>query len=575
VSEAELSEAKNELLSLALDERQTARGRAFELGEALVSTGDPRAADKRLAAIAAVTADDVQRVAQARFAPQARVDFTYAEGADDIAAYANPVPMPRFLSVPPASGEPAAVKPEGERQPPPPPGPVPDVARVAFVESTLSNGIALVAAQTGGVPIATITVVLPGGSASDPRGKEGLAAFAAALADKGTPTRDARRIAAELERLGASFEADAGTDGEYVSLTAPVANLPAAGAVLADILRNATYPADELERERARTIDELTVAMNDPGSLADMVATRALYGDAPYGGVMTPQSLPGIAQADLIAHRAKWWHPAKAQIVVSGGIAPDTAQALAESLFGDWTSELPAPQPVASPAGLARPARTIVIDAPDMGQSAVVAGVRALARTDADYYPLYLANIVLGSGSNGRLFEEVRTKRGLSYGSYSSLDARSDTGLLMADAQTKHESADEVAQVILDEFGRLSSAPADEEALEKRRVYVSGAFARQLETSAGFNGMVAGLLSRGIAPEEATSIARRLAAVSPQAAAEAAARYVAPDEATLVIVGDAAQFIDALKAIRPNVEVIPADRLDLSGGPLLGPALAE
>jgi zinc protease len=85
---------------------------------------------------------------------------------------------------------------------------------------------------------------------------------------------------------------------------------------------------------------------------------------------------------------------------------------------------------------------------------------------------------VLGSGSNGRLFEEVRTRRGLSYGSYSSLDARSDTGLLLADAQTKHESADEVAQVILDEFAKLSAAPADEQALEKRRVYVSGAFAR-------------------------------------------------------------------------------------------------
>src|SRR5690606_35671291 len=225
------SEAKNELLSYALDERQTARGRAFELGEALVSTGDPQAADKRLAAIGAVTAADVQRVAQAWFAPQARVDFTYAEGADDIAAYANPVPMPQFLTVPPASGEPDAVRPEGERQPPPPPGPVPEVAQVAFVEATLTNGIPLVAAQTGEVPIATITVVLPGGSASDPAGKEGLASFAAALAGKGTPDRDARQIAAELESLGASLDVSAGSDGEYASLTAPVANLAAAGAV--------------------------------------------------------------------------------------------------------------------------------------------------------------------------------------------------------------------------------------------------------------------------------------------------------------------------------------------------------
>src|SRR5690606_16822165 len=125
-------------------------------------------------------------------------------------------------------------------------------------------------------------------------------------------------------------------------------------------------------------------------------------------------------------------------------------------------------------------------------------------------------------------------------------------GLLTADAQTKHESADEVAQIILDELGKLGTAPANEEALEKRRVYVSGAFARQLETSAGFNGMVAGLLSQGIVPEEATRIAELLAAVSPEAAAGAALRYAVPAEATLVIVGDASQFLDDLKAIRPD-----------------------
>ena len=113
VSEAELAEAKSEIISQALSRRETARGRAFELGEALVSTGDPKAADRRLAAIAQVSAEDVRRVAAKWLDPQGRTDVVYEQGEEDPSTYANPVPMPTFRSLPPAVGEPLAVRPEG------------------------------------------------------------------------------------------------------------------------------------------------------------------------------------------------------------------------------------------------------------------------------------------------------------------------------------------------------------------------------------------------------------------------------------------------------------------------------
>ena len=100
VTAAELTEAKSELFSDSLRRRETARGRAFELGEALVSTGNPRAADARLEAIGRVTAADVQRVAAKWMDPQARVDMRYVAGEENPAAYANPVPMPTFRSPP-------------------------------------------------------------------------------------------------------------------------------------------------------------------------------------------------------------------------------------------------------------------------------------------------------------------------------------------------------------------------------------------------------------------------------------------------------------------------------------------
>lgn len=569
VSEAELAEAKSEIISQALSRRETARGRAFELGEALVSTGDPKAADRRLAAIAQVSAEDVRRVAAKWLDPQGRTDVVYEQGEEDPSTYANPVPMPTFRSLPPAVGEPLAVRPEGEREPVPGPGPAPVVEAPEIVQARLANGIEVVAAQTGEVPIATMTVLVPGGSKSDPRAKAGLAEMTAALADKGTSTMSAQDIAARLESLGANLGATAGSDGTFISLTAPVANMDAAGEVLAAVIRDASYPTADFERERKRALDNLLVQMKEPGSLASSVLRAVMYGDAPYGTMPdgTAQSLAAITREDLVEHRRTWWHPGETKIIVSGGIAPARATELAEALFGDWRVDGPAPVPVADPAGEAQPVRTVVVDMPDAGQAAVYVATRALPRRDEDYYALTLANTVLGGGSSGRLFEEIRTKRSLSYGAYSSLPSRADESYLVASAQTKNESADEVAQVMLDEFSRLGAEPLAEDLLGKRRLYLSGSYARSLETSSGFNNIVAGLLQQDIAPEEAFRFAEKLAEVDAAEASGAAQTYADPAKATLVIVGNAAEFLDDLRAIRPDVTVLQAEDIDL-GDPL-------
>lgn len=579
VSDAELAEAKSELIADSLRARETARGRAFELGEALVQTGDPGSADKRLAAIATVTAEDVLRVAQKYYDPNARTDITYTNGEDDPASYKNPAPFPTFRTLPAATGKPLKVLPESERQAPPPPGEAPDVVAPEVVETRLDNGVTVVAAQTSNVPLATMTVLVPGGSISDPRAKAGIADLAASLANQGTDNASAAEIAAKLESLGATFGATAGTEGSFFSLTAPIANLDASAEVLADIIKHANYPAVEFERERKRIIDGLQVAMKDPGSVASFAGRVAMYGDAPYGTLPggTTESLAAITQADLVQHREFHWAPALSKIIVSGGLEPVAAQELAEKHFGDWgRGDGPAPVRIRSvgqyygnPAGAPQPFRTIVIDMPEAGQAAVRAIVRAPERGSDDFFPLRLANSVLGGGSSGWLFEEVRTKRSLSYGAYSGFASRSDDSILSASAQTKNETADEVAALFLEQFARLGTEELSENLLAKRRLYLAGSYARQMETSGGFNNIVAGLLQQGMSAQEAFAYASRLDAVTPEQASRAAMRYVDPANATIVIVGNAAEFLDDLKAFRQDVEVIPADQLDLSSSTLL------
>ncbi len=570
VSVAELAEAKSELFASALARRETARGRAFELGEALVSSGDPHAADLRLAGIARVTAEDISRVAERWLQPQTRVDFRYVAGEDDKASYANPVPMPTYRTLPDAVGEPLSVLPESERELPPAPGRKPEITVPPIVETVLDNGIQLVTTKTGNVPIATMSVLFPGGSSTDPRGKAGLAELAAKLAGKGTANQSAIDIATRLERLGGTISANVAVDGTYVSVTAPVANFSAAGEILAEVVKTASYPEDEFARERQRAVDGLAVEMKDPSDVAIKALRVALYDDAPYGTQTggTIESLAATTRHDLLSHRKTWWHPQRARIVVSGGIANKAAAELANSLFGSWAVDHPAPAAIEKPAGESQSPRTIVIDIPDAGQAAVYVGSRAVSRSDGDYYALDLANAILGGGSSGRLFEEIRTKRSLSYGSYSGVAGTADSSFLLAFAQTKNETADEVAAIILAEMRRLGDEPISDTLLESRRLYLSGNFARALESSRGFNSIVSDLMMQGIGPGEPARYPESLAKVPPGAVREAAARYANPDKATLVIVGDAQHFAEDLKAIRGDIEVIDIDTLDLSRGEL-------
>jgi zinc protease len=569
VTAAELAEAKTELAANALRERETFSGRAFDLGEALVRTGDPRASDKRLAAIGRVTAADIQRVARKYLTPEARLDFRYLNEAQRPAGeadnWANPVPLPRFASVPPASRPAIELAPEGERQKPPAPGAAVAVTPPVISETRLPTGLHVVTARSGNVPLATMTVVVKGGASTDPREKAGVAAMAANLLTKGTATRSARQIAAELESLGASISSGAGPDGALLSVSAPVANLEAAGRILADIVQNPTFPAEELERDRKRALDALSVALRDPGALAQMVAQPLLYGTAPYGTLAngTPGSLKTMTREDLAAHHRIWWHPANASLVVAGGIEAQQASRLAASLFGGWRGNGPAPTPPASRAGEAQKVRTVVIDLPGAGQAAVVAAMRGIGRSDPTFYSLNVANAVLGSGSSGRLFQEVRVKRALSYGANSGMPGRLDASVLTAASQTKNESAADVVQIFLTELDRLGKEPLEADLTAKRIAFLSGNYNRQVETSGGLSATLASLIQQGMPAAEAARFAQQLEAVTPAQASAAAAAIASSGRATVVVVGDASKFLDKLKAIRPDVEVIPAAELDL------------
>jgi zinc protease len=571
VTDAELAEAKNELVANALRERETVEGRVGVLGQALIGSGDAKMADREIADIQAVTAADIQRVARRYLTPDRAVTIRYL-AADD----AHPATEQALIEDAPVRvadlapvGEIFTLLPEAERAPLPEPGPAVAPSIPPIADFRLDNGLRVLVARKPGLPLVSARLSFDAGSAYDPPDKAGTAALTAALLTQGTTTRSAPQIATEIEQLGADVGASSGPDFVNVYANAPANVFPQAVALMADLVRNPAFAEEELDRQRTLALDDLRVALSTPGQVAGQTVGRVVYGEASYGAPAsgTTTSLPAIAEADVRAFHAARYQPAGATLIFSGDITPEAARALAQQAFGGWATSSD-PAPVAAPAGEPLPPRVIVIDQPGAGQAAVSVAMRSVPRATPDYFPLTLGNTLLGGSFTSRMNQEIRIKRGLSYGTRSSLGLRRGAGVFTASAQTKNESAAEVVDLVLAEIVRLGTTEPSESEMTTRRAIVTGGFGDSLETVDGLGGLVAELAVYDLPLSDLASYVSNVEGVQAADVQAAFARNLPADRASIVVVGDASKFIDALRAAHPSVEVIPLSDLNLDSATL-------
>ena len=454
---------------------------------------------------------------------------------------------------------------------PPPPAPPRSVQLPVPVERALPNGLRVVVAERRTTPLVTASLLIKNGGEVDPAQLSGLADMTAALLTKGTTTRTAPQIAEAVEALGGSIESGAGWDRSTASVSVMSARLPQALEILADVVRRPTFKPEEIERLRQQYIDDLTVALGQPGAIARFVAQRVVFGDAPYGHPLsgTPESVTAIKREDIVRLHETYYRPDNAILVVGGDIKAADAFKLAERLFGDWkkpATPMPAAGSSAAKAAQGGP-RVVVVDKPDAGQAAVILTRRGIRRADQDYYRGLVANSVL-SGYSGRLNQEIRIKRGLSYGAGSQLEVRREVGPFGASAQTKNESGAEVAALLLSELTRLAEGDLPEAELTPRKAVLIGGFGRSLETTGGLVSQVASLALYGIPFDEMNRYINNVQGVTPKDVQGFAGARLAAKEASIVIVGDAKKFLPALQKQFQNVEVIPVAELNLNSATL-------
>lgn len=579
VSPTELDKARNQLLQERLQSRQTAAGQAFALGEAVVTLGDPERVNTEVARLQAVTEKDLLRVANKYFTPENRLVIHYASGAGapvpDVVAKAKPATATATGSAT-ATATPSAEVVTPVETPPPPTAPHRAVFPKA-AEKRLANGLRVVVVPRPGTGLVSVEAVVKAGGASDPANASGLANFTASLLTRGTRTRSAVEIAEQSEALGGAISSGAEWDSSTVSLSMLSSRLAEAMPLYADVLLHPAFAPDEQEKVRTESLDSQTVALRSPGTIARYVAARVVFGDTVYGHQLggTPESLQAIRPSDVTEFYGKHYTPQQTTLVFGGDISPSAAFALASKYFGGWKGVPDAAAIPGTPVQALPGNRVVVIDKPDAGQAAVLMAGPGIRRGDPDYEVARVANSVLGEGYSARLNQEIRVKRGLSYGAGSRFDERRDGGLFVASAQTRNDAVPEVAFLCEQELTRLAGWEVPTPELTTRKSALSGNYSRHLETVSGLTDSVASLITYDLPLASLNTYLPKVQRVTPAQVKAFTGTRLQASQSSIIIVGDGSKFLTALRQRYPQTEVIPVADLDLNRASLKKDAIKK
>ncbi len=484
--------------------------------------------------IRALTADDVQRVAQRYLVPDTRTVGYFIPTTDG--APAGP---------PPKEASARVEKPKrGDRQIPlPPPSKVRPVSR-QVTRFRLDNGISVLVQENPANATFAIRGSVPAGSATEPRDKPGLAGLTASMLTRGTEKRSALEFAVALENVGATLNATVNSLVTMLSGRAQSRDFDLMMDLLAEMLRQPTFPAEDLERLKGRVAAGLVQEKTDPDRLAGRAFERAIY---PEGHPLRPETLEqaqqataGITRADVERFYRQQYGPDRMILVVVGDVKADRVRQALEARLGTWPRN-PQTAPVPSlDVSLQDKPVEIAIPVPDRSQTAILFGhAGELRRSDPDFYAAQVMNLVLGGAGalNSRLGNVIRDEMGLAYNVYSFFDASLYPGPFEIALGTNPLNARKAIDALVPEVKRMRDQGVTQRERDEAVAYLTGRFPLRLETNAGMADILWGMEFYNLGADYIDRYGDYYRAVTVAQANEAARKHLHPDRATLVIAG--------------------------------------
>jgi zinc protease len=485
-SEDEFLKARKQIRAQYIYSRETVTAQAFWTGQMEIVDHAGRV-DTLEDELAAVTPEDVKRVAQAWLTPIGRtIGWQLPRDNGSVSAGVD-VPKP-------VADQLEAVAPFDIGRPCHFSDGVESGGSYGFFRAVLPNGIVVLAQPRPGDAAINGSFSIDAGQSATLDDRPGIASLMADNLNRGTEGRTFEEYNETIDSLGAMIGAGAGRCSISVDFHALSEDLPNVLDLVADLIRNAVFPKDELERVRQQTLTSLREDEEDTGSVAGDAMRELLYpedhpGRLPLEG--TPDSVESFTRDDLVAYHRKHIGPAVTKVALVGGI--ESIQHAVEELqrvFGDWRVEVPdihPPQSVDAPSEAKRDDRVIH----GKSQSNLVIAFPTLPREHEDYYALNVANVILGQlGLMGRLGATVRDQQGLAYHVSSSLSAGTATSMWTARAGVDPANVDRAIDGILSETRRLQSEPVSGDELQDARTFIVGSLPLGLEALGGVTNLL-------------------------------------------------------------------------------------
>jgi predicted Zn-dependent peptidase len=457
-----------------------------------------------------------------------------------------------LLAVPALAAEkkplPAELPPFGEDKPLP-------VPRIA--ESKLPNGLTVWLVPREGFPRLTAVLAVRGGSAADPKGAEGIAELLADTVREGTKTRTSRVIAEELQAVGADLGSFAGADAIYLNVGGLSAGAAKMIEVLADVARNASFPAAEVELAKGNALQGLMARESTPEFLAQKALARAVYGEHPYRVVApSKETLQAATPAQLAQEHARRFRPDHALLVVVGAFDVTAANAAIQKHFGAWTAGTASTgeTPASPPAGQRR---LLVVSRPGSVQSLLLMGRPVVTVTDPAYYPLLVANTIVAGSFGSRLVENIREDKGYTYSPGGGVSTRAKGGLLTMRADVRSDVTAAALTEMFYEQDRLASTTPTEEELSRAKRYQAGLYLLRNQIQGAVAQTLAANWVNGLPPGALGEFVTKVNAVTAAQVREAGRAFYPSSRQTVVVVGDAAKVKDELSPFGEVTEAAP------------------
>ncbi|WGW04033.1 M16 family metallopeptidase [Tropicibacter oceani] len=390
--------------------------------------------------------------------------------------------------------------------------------------------------QEPSIPFVALEINFQGGASLDAPDKRGATNLMVALLEEGAGDLDAQGFTQATEALAAQFKYDVSDDTLSVSARILTENRDQAVALLRESLVNPRFDADAIERVRGQVLSSIRSDLRDPDSIAGAAWDKMVFGDHPYGSPYdgTEDSVAALTRDDILAAHKAAIAQDRVFVAAAGDITAEELGAIMDMLLADLP-EQGAPQPahvqVQTTAGV-----TVVPFATP--QSVAIFGHEGIKRDDPDFFAAYVMNVVLGGGGfEARLMNEVREKRGLTYGVYSYLVPKDHAELYLGRVASANDRIGEAVEVIRDVWDGVARDGVTQDELDRAKTYLTGGYPLRFDGNGQIANILVGMQTEGLDPDYVNTRNAQIEAVTLEDVKRVAARVLKPDALHFVVVG--------------------------------------